>query len=97
MDNNKIYINDIGTIIKLNAGSDISTATVLKFKVIKPDKTTDIWDAELDEENNYLANYTTVDDDLDQKGEYKIQLYVEMPEWKGHGETNTFRVYELFT
>jgi hypothetical protein len=94
---NKIYIDDEGTELSINAGSDISTADILQIKVIKPNKTTDTWDCTVDENNNNIVNYIIQHGDLDQKGEYKLQLYIEIEEWKGLGETTSFKVYEKFS
>jgi hypothetical protein len=91
---NKVYVNDTGTKIRLNAASDISTQTVLKIDWKKPDNTEGSWDATL--EGTTYACYITEDGDLDQAGIWKLQIYVEMPAWKGHGETVSMKVYEEF-
>ena len=90
----KIYKNDIGTKIKLDAGCDISAATVLKILYSKPGKTRveGEWAASADGTN--YAYYLTQAGDLDVIGTWHIQLYIESPTWTGYGETVDFKVYD---
>ena len=75
--------NDVGTIITLNAGIDISAKTVLKIRYEKPSGDTGSWDAEV--YNTDYARYTTTNGDIDESGWWKFHIYVEMPTWKGQG------------
>jgi len=92
----KIYKNDIGTKIKLDAGCDISAtgigATVWKIIYSKPGSTRvkGEWTA-IAEGTNY-AYYVTVANDLNVIGTWQIQLYIESPTWKGYGEMVSFVV-----
>ena len=91
----KIYKNDIGTKIKLDAGCDISSATVLKILSSKPGTPRRVkgeW-AAIAEGTNY-AYYITSANDLDVAGTWQIQLYIESPTWKGYGEKVNFEVYD---
>ena len=94
----KIYKNDIGTKIKLDAGCDISAtgiaATVWKIIYSKPGATRveGEWTA-VPEGTNY-AYYITLANDLDVVGNWQIQLYIESPTWKGYGEIVNFTVYD---
>lgn len=91
----KIYVGDEGTVIEVDMGEDISTATVTKFYVYKPGGTTATWTATI-YNSNYLR-YTIVTDDLDEAGTYYVQPYLEFPSgWKGKGETVNFKVYDSF-
>lgn len=94
----KVYKNDIGTKIKLDAGCDISAsglaATVWKILYSKPGKTRieGEWIA-IPEGTNYI-HYVTLAGDLDAVGKWHIQLYIESPSWKGYGEIVSFEVYD---
>ena len=88
----KIYIGDVGTIIRVDAGQDISTATTLDIKYRKPDGTEATWTGVLDGTN--FVRYTTIAGDLDQTGGWQIQLVIALPGWSGCGETTGFTVYE---
>ena len=88
----KVYVGDTNTKIRLNAGIDISAASVLKIHYKKPDETTGEWTAVL-EGTNY-AYYLTLADTLDMNGTWSVQLYIEVGDWKGHGELTTFVVYD---
>lgn len=86
-----VFLNDIGTLIKLDVGSDVTGATVHKIKFIKPDGTTGDWDATV--ATQYLQ-YTTVDGDLDQVGEWVAQALVTTASGTWHGEIARFDVLE---
>jgi len=86
----RIFQNDIGTKVRLDAGTNISAATSLKIKYKKPDGTTGLWTATLDGTN--YAYYYTIMGDLDQTGRWEVQLYVVSPGWTGYGEITTFEV-----
>lgn len=88
----KVYVGDISTKIRLDAGVDITEATVLEIHYTKPDGTKGVWTA-LPEDSNY-GYYLTVDGDLDENGVWEVQLYVELGGWKGHGEITSFSVFE---
>lgn len=90
----KIYVNDIGTEITVDCGSDISSATTLELYVHKPNGKNVTWTCILSG-TNYIK-YTTVSGDLDQAGEYSIQSHLVLPTWSGSGETATFNVYKRF-
>lgn len=79
---------DIGTIIKIDLGEDISTATVRKIKYRKPDGTMGEWTAAA--HGTTAVKYTTTAvADLNQVGRWKFQAYIEMPDWKGHSTMAT--------
>jgi hypothetical protein len=91
----KVYKNDIGTKIKLDAGSDISTKTSLKIKYLKGDGVTSgEWDAIL--EGTDYGYYITVAGDLDTIGIWKLQLYAVLPSGTWRGETVEMQVFDDF-
>lgn len=81
---------DIGTVLFLDLGVDVSAATVALLKIKKPNgnqltKTASI--------NGTALSYPTIAGDLDESGEYAIQAYLEIGGWKGHSEPPaTFQV-----
>lgn len=92
----KIYKGDIGRKFILDADEDISAATILQLKYIKPDGITGTWDGSV--EKSHYAFYITQDaDDLDQTGKWRIQLYVEIDGAKIHGDIEDFHVYKRLT
>lgn len=84
-----VFYNDIGTLINVDVGSDVTGATTRKIKYIKPDGESGEWNATIS--TQYLQ-YTTVDEDLDQVGDWIIQAYVVTPSGSWHGETARFEV-----
>ena len=93
MEIDTIHKGDIGTRIELDAGSDISLATVLKIRYEKYGGVKGEWDAELS--GTQIAYYITEAGDLDVVGPWELQLYVEMPSWKGCGEKARFLVRDI--
>ncbi|HWQ18555.1 MAG TPA: hypothetical protein VN455_02180 [Methanotrichaceae archaeon] len=92
----KIYIGDVGVEIRLDTGVDIDDATLLAIEVLKPDKTPDEWEA-TQYGTTQSITYTTIADDLDQAGTYKLQAYAEWGENSKHlGETVDLVVTRVF-
>ena len=90
----KVYKNDIGTKIILDAGCNISAATVLKILYSKPGKTRAEGEWEAEAEGTNSAKYFTKEGDLNAVGKWNIQLYIESPTWTGFGEIVVFEVYD---
>lgn len=93
-----VHLADTGTRFELTIQADgialdISTATVKTIKFQKPDNvrvskiadfTTDGTDGKID--------YITITDDIDVKGEWKIQGFINMPSGVFHTSKATFGV-----
>jgi hypothetical protein len=88
------YVGDEGTEIIVDTCSDISAATVTDLIVRKPDGTQVTWSGAIYDTTK--IRYVTTTGDFDQAGRYRLQAYVEMPGWKGFGETTTFKVLAAF-
>ncbi len=82
------------TVKRNGSAVNISTATVKKFKLRKPDGTvvertaafkTDGVDGKL--------TYTTIAGDIDQTGQWHVRVYLEMPTWSGHTLAPEFTVW----
>jgi len=85
-----IFLNDIGTLVNVNVGTDISGATVHRIKYVKPDGTSGFWEATIS--NSQYLQYITIDGDLDQIGEWIIQALITTVSGTWHGEIARFKV-----
>jgi hypothetical protein len=88
-----IYVGDIGVKIEMSVNIDVSLISLAKFVCRKPNGRTVEWVAQIDATNGILY-YITQEGDLNISGEYKIQPYVEMGDFKGRGEPAILRVYD---
>jgi hypothetical protein len=94
----KIYVGDIGTEIILDAGQDITGATV-SMAVLKPGTQAEAtWPASvqaIDGASNYVR-HKAVAGDMDEPGLYRVQPVITLADgsWSGRGETAEFRVYD---
>ena len=87
---NVLYYLDEGVKIILNVGVDISDSTVHKIKFKRPNGTSGEWAAE--RENATSISYLIQTNDLNYAGIWKLQAYVETPNWKLHGEEASLQV-----
>ena len=90
----KVYTGDTGTVIVLDCGQDVSTATVRSIAVRKPDRSTTTWSA-VAEGNNRIKD-TSLAGTVDQAGEYRVQALVTLPSGVWRGETVALNVYSHF-
>ncbi len=90
----KLYIGDIGTLIEIDLGENISTASGLKLEVEKPDNTRVEWTPTL-YGTNYLR-YTTVSGDLNVAGRYGINPTFTLGTWIGRCDTVFFEVHSRY-
>lgn len=81
--------HDEGTQILVNAGCSISDATLIQIKYQTPSGATGAWTGILSG-TNYAYHITTADQLED--GLWTVQLYVETPDGKWHGDKVTFQV-----
>jgi hypothetical protein len=84
------YIGDEGTAILVDCGMTITTASVTRLYMIKPDGTSEYLTATISGTDS--LSYTVVAGDFDQAGTYSFNSYVEIGAWKGHGETDYLSV-----
>lgn len=90
----KSYVGDTGTVITLDCGADVSSATVRTIEVKKPDRTTTTWTA-VASGTDAIA-YTTLADTLDQAGVWTLQAKVTLPTGVWRGESVALEVAEVF-
>jgi len=79
-----LYYGDEGIKLILNVEEDISDATKCQIKFRKPNGVRSLWDAV--KESDDSISYVIKNGDIDYIGIWKLQAYVETPEWKVHGE-----------
>lgn len=98
-DSDQIYVGDEGTIFEVTltesgAALDVSGATDLKIKFLKPDGTLVEKDAVLvtDGTDGKIA-YTTLASDLDQDDSWEIQAWIRLPSGAWHSTSDRFTVY----
>lgn len=91
-----IFVGDIGTIIQLNCGEDVSGATAQEIKVLKPNKQEVIWAATKHATEGDIIEYALQAADIALDGTYKLQAYVDLGTWSGRGETVTLKVLNKF-
>ena len=86
----EVFVGDVGTVISLECGTDISAATVRRIVVKKPNGYRVQWTASAD--GTTAIKYATQDGDIDMAGDWDMQAYVELPTWKGKGGVTTLKV-----
>jgi hypothetical protein len=89
----KFFVGDVGTLIKVDVGQDVTGATNTTLKVEKPDGTLVSWTATV---NGQYLEYTVIAGDFDQAGRHYLQAALTFSGWTGLGETTTFILYDPF-
>lgn len=88
------YVGDVGTIIEVDCGENITTATGITLEIRKPNGSKVSKAASL--YSTTKLRYTVISGDLDQSGKYSIQPKLTISGWIGRGETVTMDVYSQF-
>jgi len=91
-----VFKNDIGTIIRVETGFDLTTATRTDLVVLKPNKSEAVWTGSMSSASNTQIDYVITSGDLDSIGDYLLQSYVELPFWSGRGITTTLVVKDYY-
>jgi hypothetical protein len=96
----KVYVGDFDTVIAIDVGVDVSSATSLTIKYTKPDGTSGTWTGAAGGTDNVEIQYQTNSGDIDQAGEWLLQPYVEditgAGGWDGLGEAVRLDVYDPY-
>ena len=88
-----IYLNTIGLKIILDVGVNIDAATLRQIKYIKPCGTLGFWSAQ--KESSTSISYTTASaSDLNTKGTWKLQAYIETSAWTSYGNVTEMIIKE---
>lgn len=91
----KIYLGDYGTVLDLDVGEDISTATAVRIYYEKPSGATGFWTAALQDTNK--VRYTTQSGDFDEAGVWTLQARVTNLSGIWYGEAVKIRIWALYT
>jgi len=79
-----VFVGDVGTEIILDCGTAVTTATTRNIVARSPRGAKKTWTAVAEGSNS--IKYVTQAGDLDQEGNWRLQAYIEMPGWSGHGD-----------
>ena len=99
MASQEIHVGDVGTILERTVTDggvavDISTASVRQFILRKPSGAAATKTAAFSTDgSDGKLRYVTVADDLDQAGQWSLQVYLEMTAGKWHSDVAVFDVY----
>jgi hypothetical protein len=91
----KHYVNEVGTEILIDCGSDITGATVHTLEVRKPDGTIVSWAATISGTNH--LSYISLEGDFNMVGLYLLQAKINIASWAGRGETAEFEIFEDYS
>lgn len=91
----KNYVGDVGTLLRVSVGTDISDATTVRLYITKPDATTATWVGAVSDCGKEIT-YTILSGDWDQDGEYLLQSYVVTPGGTWYGDTVAFKILARF-
>lgn len=96
---NRCYVGDVGTVITLETGSNLTTlgATAVTIKVQKPSTATQDWVASIVSATPSQITYTTVSGDLDEAGMYSLQAYIVSPTGTWRGDATPLEILAAFT
>lgn len=87
----KVYVGDIGVVIKVNCEEDLTGADSHHLRVKKPSGTIETWETSI--ASGTWLHHTTASGDLNEAGTYKVNPYVDhLPSFKGHGDMDSFIV-----
>jgi len=76
-----MIIGDIGSLIELDTGEDLSTGSNAKIKYKKPSGVTGEWTGVIDDTK---ITYTTIAGDIDEAGTWSFQGLITVGIWTGH-------------
>ena len=90
------YTNEVGVVLQLNTGVDLTNASSVSINVLLPNGSTTIWAGTkvvIDRVNSGVQ-YITQSNDLYYPGTYQVQPVVTFDNWSGVGEIATFTIEE---
>lgn len=96
----KVYVGDIGTQIKIDMQEALTGYSVVILKVKKPNGSLVQWYPTVvpnAEGIESVLGYITLSGDLNARGVYKIQPYIEFASWKGKGTPVYLEVFGEYT
>ena len=93
----RVYVGDTGTKIKLFCVESIASASDSEIRVRKPSGAEIVWPAQIDMDTNSLFYIIPAPTTLDEDGDWLLQAYPNLAEWKGLGATAVLTVLKKFT
>lgn len=99
----KVFVGDVGTIFRATfkedgSAIDISSATTKTISFEKPNGVmvtqTGVF---FTDGTDGILQYTTVADDIDEGGMWRIQGFVDLGVWSGRSDIVNFKVYDNLT
>jgi hypothetical protein len=90
----KVYVGDIGTVVKLDTGQPLAGATALSIDARRPDGSAVNLTATIVETTKVMI--TTDSATFTQPGDWRLQAHVTMPTGEWRGETVALTVYPVF-
>lgn len=85
-----VFMGDVGTIISINCGLAVNTASVMEILVKRPDLSTAVWSAIPDGAQS--IKHVIQAGELNMPGVWQLQPRIVMPTWKGRGSWVELRV-----
>jgi len=89
----KVYVGDLGTVVTLDCGTNVSAATVRRILYTKPTGVTGAWTATASGTDSIAYTTAGVTSDWDVAGTWLLQAEVTTAGGKWLGETVELRVY----
>ena len=89
----KIYVNDVGTVVELECGQDMTLAESPAIRVRRPDGTARTWAAEAE---GTRIRYVTRQGDLSMPGMHRLQAAYARDDFHGLGTTVELMVHRAF-
>lgn len=96
VDTNQYFVGTVGTVIDVDVGTDISTATTTEIRFIKPDKTTTgTWVAAQHPTDVNKIRYTIISGDWDTPGVWTANAFIAFATWSGPGKTFSWELKDI--
>jgi len=93
----KLYVGDVGTVIRADVGQDATGATGISIEVQKPGGAGSVsWAASVVGADPTKVEHVVGASDLDVSGTYICQVKMTLGSWSGRGETFYFVVYDAY-
>lgn len=91
----KAYVGDIGTIIQLDVGTNVTGATSITVECIKPSGIESHWPAVIGVNPNTIE-HTILPGEFDEVGVYLIQAKLSLGSGTWRGETVKLTVFDKY-
>lgn len=90
----KTYIGNVGTVVRLDVGQDITAATLLQIEALKPDDTVVTWAGTA--RDTTKVEHIVAAGELNMAGDWYLQVKVWFGSNFWYGESARLKVYERF-